>query len=138
MDISFAEVNPGSIPVARGQTLRIAGRPGRVVHCVSGQVWLTQYDVSEDYFLPGGTSYRSRGGGLILVNSCQDLSVISVRDHAGDAGAAAGPVRIESLATLDLEARGRRASAFAGIVRRGRAALAGWWRRRAHALERAG
>jgi hypothetical protein len=137
MDISPAIANRAAITVARGQTIRIAARPGRIVHCVSGQIWLTQYGVFDDYFLPGGTSYRSSAYGLILVNSCQDLSVVSVRSHVSEAGIDLGRVRIESPIELDSEARRYRASLIAAMINCGRGALARWWRRRPRVLERA-
>lgn len=117
MDISYAVNNPEAVTIAKGQTVRIKGRRGRIVHCLQGQIWLTQHGVFEDYFLPGGTSYRSAGDGLILVNSCEGISVIGVRDHASKAGIDVGPVRIESMEQLDRGARRARALSLAKIQR---------------------
>jgi hypothetical protein len=118
MEISYAINNPHTLTVAQGQTVRIQGRRGRIVHCLSGHIWLTQHGVIDDYFLPGGTSYRSAGDGLILVNSCEALSVIGVRDQASKAGIDAGPVRIEAPEQLERGARGARASAIAVMLSR--------------------
>ena len=118
MEISYAIHNPNAMTVAEDQTVRIKGRRGRVVHCLSGHIWLTQHGVIDDYFLPGGTSYRSAGDGLILVNSCEGVSVIRVRDHASEAGTDAGPVRIEAPEQLERGARGARASAIAVMLSR--------------------
>lgn len=129
MDIAYAVNNPNAVTVAKGQTVRINGREGLIVHCLSGQIWLTQYGVLRDYFLPGGTSYRSAGDGLILVNSCAGVSVIGVRDHASAAGIDIGPIRIESLQQVQREGRRARASAVAMVMNKLRAALALAWRR---------
>jgi Protein of unknown function (DUF2917) len=116
MDISYAVNNPDAVTIAKGQTVRIKGHRGRIVHCLQGQIWLTQHGVFEDYFLPGGTSYRSAGDGLILVNSCDVVSVIAVRDHASKAGIDVGPVRIESIEQLDRGARRARALSLSKVL----------------------
>jgi hypothetical protein len=124
MDVAYVVNDPGAMTVAEGQTVRIKGREGLIVHCLRGQIWLTQYGVLDDYFLPGGTSYRSSGDGLILVNSCEVISVVSVRNHASKAGIDVGPIRIESPAQLEREGRKARASALSMLWNRCRAALA--------------
>lgn len=135
MEISYVVNDPRAMTVARGQTVRIKGREGLIVHCLSGQIWLTQYGVLQDFFLPGGTSYRSAGDGLILVNSCEGVSVIGVRDHRSKAGIDVGPIRIESMEQLQREGLRARASAIAALMEIGRAGLARAWRRLKCGLE---
>lgn len=136
MEIAYAINDPGLLPLAEGQILRVEGGKGISVHCVRGQVWLTQLGVIEDFFLPGGASYASRGDGLILVNAWKESCLIRVRKDARDAQIRVGAVGIESHPEIDRHARCLRAKALGTVVAAARQALCAGWRRLARAAAR--
>ena len=118
-----------AMDIAVGESLRVHGRKGIRVHCVRGQVWLTQLGVLDDVFLPGGTSYTSRGHGLIVVGAWKEPSAIRVHTEPASGWLSASGVRVESGEQLERGARRMRALALATVCNWALDAWRGTWRR---------
>jgi hypothetical protein len=49
--------------------LRLSEARGRVLHVVSGRVWITEEGSPGDWFLDAGRAHRVLGNGLVLIAS---------------------------------------------------------------------
>jgi hypothetical protein len=60
-------VNPGLITVAARGIYRIEDGAGRLIECLSGALWITQYGDHRDVTLEPGQSFRLDRDGLAIV-----------------------------------------------------------------------
>lgn len=60
-----------SIALAAGAVHSYTARPGEHVICHSGRIWLTQFDVTEDFDLRAGMEIEVRTHGLIVLEAVE-------------------------------------------------------------------
>jgi DUF2917 family protein len=62
---------------------------GTAVHCIAGQVWLTQEGLPDDVILAAGEKFVARQKGVIVMSGIRKTALIylsaSFRERAGDA-----------------------------------------------------
>lgn len=57
------------LSLAPGAVLSLRGAAGRVLHLLSGRVWLTEPNDPDDHVLHAGQSHRLRSSGAVVVEN---------------------------------------------------------------------
>lgn len=66
------------IDLTANQLVTIEGQAGMSIHCLYGQVWITQEGDWRDYIVPRGLRFVAPGAGRIVVNGAAEHSRIEV------------------------------------------------------------
>jgi len=69
------ELEPGTVRLTRGQTLRVVDALGSTVCCNEGTVWITEENVPRDVVLEAGHCYQLSHKGLALVHAFGDAAL---------------------------------------------------------------
>ena len=133
MNISYStyKAGPRRIRLARAEAIAIEARAGTELRSLDGTIWVTQDGDAQDYIVPAGVRFATKGDGRLVVTAMDGAAQVAVSWHAPDtpAGLFRGRISLdyERVAELKRAARTARAREIARLFACGWEWLVGTW-----------
>lgn len=74
------------VELKRGSTFELAGACGNKLTCVTGTIWITQHQLSNDWVLQSGEFITIENPGKVVISACNDSATFSALQHANEHG----------------------------------------------------
>lgn len=74
------------VELKRGSTFELAGACGNKLTCVTGTIWITQHQLSNDWVLQSGEFITIENPGKVVVSACNDSATLSAQQRENEHG----------------------------------------------------
>lgn len=72
------------VELKRGSTFELAGACGNKLICVTGTIWITQHQLSNDWVLQSGEFITIENHGKVVISACNDSATFSAQQRANE------------------------------------------------------